>query len=430
MDFNRLEDRLNRCSSPGIRPGLSRLARLLACLGHPERSFPAVHVLGTNGKGSTSATLESIWMAAGYRVALYTSPHLQSLGERLRVNGEPLDVETWLEAQDRLEGAIRGNALLRDDPPTYFENLTALAFLLIERSSVDVAIMEAGMGGRCDATNLVRRVLCTLITPIGLDHQEFLGDTLQAVASEKFAAVRPHTPAVYAGGESALEEQFLAACGTHGAEGFLLPQLVTASHIRCTLKETTMDLHLHNGWVLEEAMTPLIGPHQAMNAALACSAALCLHSSFPITEEAVRRGLERTQWAGRFEYIAGTPAVILDGAHNAHGMKGLVATVQALGEDLSLGGIVYATMGDKDYRESLALLKELNVPLYCTEIPGMSRSANAEKLAEEARCSGLNVPGSFADPMEAVQAAAQAGKSVLCCGSLFLVGFLREALAV
>ena len=324
MDFNRLEDRLNRCSSPGIRPGLERLARLLSCLGNPERSFSAVHVLGTNGKGSTSATLESIWMEAGHRVALYTSPHLQSLGERLRVNGEPLDVETWLEAQDRLEGAIRGNALLRDDPPTYFENLTALAFLLIERSSVDVAIMEAGMGGRCDATNLVRRVLCTLITPIGLDHQKFLGDTLQAVASEKFAAVRPHTPAVYAGGESALEEQFLAACGTHGAEGFLLPQLVTASHIRGTLKETTMDLHLHNGWVLEEAMTPLIGPHQAMNAALACSAALCLHSSFPITEEAVRRGLERTQWAGRFEYIAGTPAVILDGAHNAHGMKGLV----------------------------------------------------------------------------------------------------------
>ena len=385
-------------------------------------------MLGTNGKGSTSATLESIWMTAGQRVALYTSPHLQSLGERLRVNGEPLDLETWLEAQDRLERAIREDTVLRDDPPTYFENLTALAFLLIERSSVDVAIMEAGMGGRCDATNLVRRVLCTLITPIGLDHQEFLGDTLSAIASEKFAAVRPHSPAVYAGGECVLEKQFLTACAAHGAEGFLLPQLVTVSHVHCTLKGTTMDLHLNNGWVLEEAMTPLIGPHQAMNAALACSAALCLHSSFPITEETLRRGLERTQWAGRFEYIAGPPAVILDGAHNAHGMKGLVATVQALGEELSPGGIVYATMGDKDYRESLALLKELDVPLYCTEIPGMPRSANAEKLAEEARRIGLSVSGSFAHPTEAFQAAAQAGKPVLCCGSLFLVGFLREVL--
>ena len=189
-----------------------------------------------------------------------------------------------------------------------------------------------------------------------------------------------------------------------------------------------MDLRLRNGWAMDEVMTPLIGPHQAMNAALACSAALCIESSLSITEDCVRRGIERTQWPGRFEYIAGSPPVILDGAHNAHGMRGLVTTVKALGEELSLGGIVYATMGDKDYRESLLLLKELKTRLYCTEIPGMSRSVNAETLATAARLNGLDAPTAFAHPMTALKAAAMAGKPVLCCGSLFLVGNLREAL--
>ncbi|NLD06487.1 MAG: bifunctional folylpolyglutamate synthase/dihydrofolate synthase, partial [Synergistaceae bacterium] len=187
--FRNIETTLQYLASPGIRPGLARLSHLFLLLGNPERKFKAVHVVGTNGKGSTAATLSSILKESGCKTALYTSPHLVCFGERLLVGGEEALPEKWERALEIIETELRSSERLIADPPTYFELTTAAAFIIIAEEEVDIAVVEAGLGGRLDATNILSNVLLTLITPIGIDHSEYLGNSLDSVAKEKFAVM-------------------------------------------------------------------------------------------------------------------------------------------------------------------------------------------------------------------------------------------------
>lgn len=439
--FETLTDELMHFSSLGIRPGTGRISRLLSCLGNPERSFRAVHVLGTNGKGSSAAMIESILAASGRKTALYTSPHLVSLQERLRIDKAPLASRCWRDAFETLCGAVTQDAELASNRPTFFENLTALAFLLIAREKVDIAIIEAGMGGRYDATSLCQP-LATFITPIGMDHMEYLGTTLPQIAAEKFAAVKTDIPAFYAADDETLALQFADTCAAQSAPHYLLDRLAEPRDVAVDLHDGTTFSYCARDLCAEHLKTPLIGVHQAENAARVVSFFAEMRRLAPffseIDDRAIRDGLAATSWPGRFETleIPGTKRfAILDGAHNAHGMRALVGTLRMLentGEIDGIAGYVLAAMQDKDLQPILAEMKCYPHPIYCTQVPDTARSHTAHALAATLRSAGWDVAGIFQHPADAVQAAIRetdAAHPVVCCGSLFLIGHLRGIFA-
>lgn len=425
------EKRLMELSSPGIVPGLDRLNILLPMLGNPQNAFPAVHVVGTNGKGSTSATLASILTAAGSRVALYTSPHLVSFGERLVICGKQITIEKWNSAIDKIKTVLDNCAALKVNRPTYFELITAAAFLIIAGEEIDIAVIEAGLGGRLDATNMLGDVVLTLIAPIGMDHMDYLGDDLLSIAAEKFAVMREGVPAFFSWCEPALEEEFYRVAEEKGAIAFLLREICSVHDVKTSLSGTDF---IFDGYSRLSLYTPLVGLFQAENAALAVCGAYELSKKYAqnyikivfakITDEAIRVGVANTCWRGRLEVVADSPPTILDGAHNPHAMERLVETLSVMTWSDSLN-IVLAMMKDKDVRKVLQLLKPLTPTIYCTQVPDLERSMSTKELNELARESGLSVAGEYADPLDALKAARLTGNMTVCCGSLFLVGYMK-----
>lgn len=420
--FDDIEKELTGLASPGIVPGLGRLFKLLPRLGDPQNAFPAIHVVGTNGKGSTSATLASILTAAGYKTALYTSPHLVSFGERLRIGGKEAPADKWREAVKKVRAALDECPELAGDAPTYFELVTAAAFVIIAEEKVDAAIIEAGLGGQFDATNTLGGVILTLIAPIGIDHAEYLGNDLSSIAREKFAVMRPGIPAIFSSDGGALEDQFAQTARERGAVGYLLREFCSVRGINTSLDGT--------GFIYERGSalrlrTPLAGLYQACNAALAVSGACAIASRYPnITDEAITGGVAATSWPGRLETIKREPLVIVDGAHNPHAMERLVETLSACTDRGSLN-IITAMMKDKDVKGALELLRPLEPVLYCTRVPDMARCMPAAELRAIAAELGLKTAGAYDSPLDALKASAETGRASICCGSLYLVGYMK-----
>lgn len=423
--YSQLEEKLQSLASPGIRPGLARLSKLLSLAGHPERKFKAVHIVGTNGKGSTAAALASILNEAGYRTALYTSPHLVSFGERLMINGVQVSADKWLSCVSKTEHIVNNCSFFNDNIPTYFELITAIAFMIIADEDVDIAVIEAGMGGRLDASNILADVILSVIVPIGLDHTEYLGDTLVKVANEKFAVMRPGVPAIFAGGSDEVEEAFFERASLLGTPAQVLRRLCSVTLKGVSLYGT--DFCIENECLCSDYHTPLVGTFQADNAALAVMAANQLIRSGlgRIDMETIQRGVAETRWPGRFNLLRREPPLVIDGGHNPHAMKRIAETIGTLKFSGSLN-IVLAMMKDKDISDSLLLLKPLGARVYCTEVPAMERCMSAEELCQLVSACGLSAAGTFDIPTDAVNAASADGGAVVCCGSLYLVGYLME----
>ncbi|WP_350449537.1 bifunctional folylpolyglutamate synthase/dihydrofolate synthase [Aminobacterium mobile] len=432
--YENIEKELALYASPGIHPGLERISRLLALLGHPENSFPAIHVVGTNGKGSTSAYMESVLRHAELKTAMYTSPHLIHMGERLLINGSMLTSEEWQRGAEKVINTICNDKALSQDPPTYFEVFTAVAFVLIAEAHVDIAVIEAGMGGRLDATNTLGNVLLTVITSISMDHMDFLGTTLEAIAMEKFAVIREQTPAIFAGEPSSLISLFEKEADRKHSKGVVVSKSYEWQQEESSLKGSTFSLKNKNneGECYPHIHTPLIGLYQIQNASLAIASLSILRSVFPqISEQALYDGLTRTQWAGRMELVPYNPPLLLDGAHNDDGIARLVESLSFLGiyrPEKKLT-IVYGSMKDKEHNKALERLSHLRPRLICTEVPGMERSALAESLcAEASHYEWTFTPESISDPIEAIKKAGEASDIVVCCGSLYLIGYVRTRL--
>lgn len=424
ITFEYVENELTKLSNPGIIPGLDRLLALLPSLGNPQGAFPAVHVVGTNGKGSTCAALKAILSESGCKTALYTSPHLVSFGERLQINGKDVSVDKWYEATDKIKNALDNLPDLKNDRPTYFELTTAAAFMIIAEEKVDLAIIEAGLGGQFDATNTLERVALTLIAPIGMDHMEYLGGDIYSIAREKFAVMREGVPAIFSSGESVLEEEFRKTAREKGAPGFLLRDICAVNGVNTSLSGTDFTLVRHNKPL--KLHTPLVGIFQADNAALAVCGAYMLAEKYPgITDETAAAGIAKTSWPGRLEVIVKNPTTIVDGAHNPHAMKKLAETLLSITERGSLN-IVLAMMRDKDVRGVLELLKPLKAAIYCTQVPDMPRSMKAGELCALVEEHGLTSACKSGRPLDALKAARAGGKTTVCCGSLYLVGYLKE----
>lgn len=420
--FELVEAKLAQMASPGIRPGLARLARLLREAGSPQGKFPVVHIVGTNGKGSTAAGIYSVLRASGYSAALYTSPHLVDFSERLVTDGERARAEEWLDAASELEGIIHNSDYFRDNLPTYFELVTAAAILILARRKPDAAVFEAGMGGRLDASNILSDVALSVVVPIGMDHTEFLGDTIEKIAAEKFAVMRKDTPALFFGDER-LDGLFREAAARCGALAH-----VFSEEYRITERSYSLDgtrFTLSDGAGSREYFTPLVGSFQADNAAMSVAASRLLAGRFPhITEDSIKRGISETEWQGRMEIVSRSPLVIVDGGHNPHAMKRLSETIAGIFPKGGLS-VVLAMMKDKDISGALSLMRPLEAEVYCTEVPGLERSLGADGMREIAERAGLRAAGAYSDPIAAIRAAAGGGLPVVCCGSLYLVGYIK-----
>jgi dihydrofolate synthase/folylpolyglutamate synthase len=389
---------------------------MLDRLGNPEQSFCSIHVVGTNGKGSTSAFLSSILTASGLRTALFTSPHLVNFTERFRVDGHEI-------SQQRLEPLLDAVLAVAPEEATFFEIVTVLAALYFSEERVDIAVMEAGMGGRSDATAALPGML-TIITPISLDHCDYLGATLEEIAVEKAGIAKPDTPVII--GRQPIEVQKAISNGFQQNNS----QLIRAGTDFSSRWNSDSTLDYTGIHVSLDRLSPGIpGRYQAENAALALAAAEILVTRgmhIPVT--ALRSGISSAQWPGRMETIPGPPPRLLDGAHNR---AGTAALAEALAEyRYQKLHLVLGIMADKDVSEIVSALAPLAATCYCVS-PAMERAMDDVKLAAIITDRGIPAIacGSVAHGIASAQRAAEACDLILVCGSLFTVGEAKAWLA-
>lgn len=414
-----------------IRPGLDRVAALLARLGDPQQAFPSVLVAGTNGKGSAVAFLASILRAAGYLPGVYTSPHLVRFEERIAVGGDPIREEEVAALTDEVRAAITEETRLAGDPPTYFEATTALAYLHFRRAGVPLAILEVGMGGRHDATNVVDPLACA-ITPVALDHMQWLGDTLEAIAGEKAGIMRPRVPCVLARQEPEALRAIRAEAARLGAP--LTPvddcDVRLAGTPGARPDPPVFSLATPTGGRYPELTLSLRGEHQVDNAVVAVLLAERLHHDGfgAIDAAAVTRGLASTSWPGRLELIPGRPDLLLDGAHNPAGCRSLAAYLAEHQRDRRTI-LVFSAMRDKPAGEMLEILAPLAHAVVVTRLR-VARGESSETLRDlaAARRSRVESAASAGDALRAARAAAGPDGLVVVSGSLYLVGEVKEAL--
>ncbi len=403
--------------SKGIELKLERVRAALAELDDPQSHLRCIHVAGTNGKGSVVAFLSAILTAAGYRVGAYTSPHLVELTERIRIGAEEIERSQLVALADEVKRRVldRGIGL------TFFEVVTAIALLHLKRSQVDYAILEVGLGGRLDATNVVDP-LAAVITSIGIDHTSYLGSTLAEIAFEKAGIVKPGRPLI-TGEIDAVPAQVIEDI----AERRGAPIYRNGREYRWSVRaDGTMDFE-GMGWALERLEVGLAGRHQSANAATAVATLGVLAETASVSEAALRSGLRSVSWPGRMEVVGHDPLTILDGAHNVDAMSALVPEVLRIAAERPLR-VLFAAMGDKDWPTMVEALAPHCASAVVTEVIP-DRAVPAERLRDA--FSGYCATTVEADPDKAFERArseASPGEVVLVSGSLFLVGAVHRYL--
>ncbi len=429
----------------GIKLGLQNIQRLLAALGDPQRACPAVHIAGSNGKGSTAAFLDSILRAAGHRVGLYTSPHLLDFTERLRVDGRPATEAEILALTEEVKAAADrafGPATTSGDPglgtrdsgpaaraayPTFFEFTTAMGFLHFARKGVGVAVVEVGLGGRFDATNVLDP-LVAVITNIALEHMEYLGRTLAAIAGEKAGIVKVGGTVVTATEDPGALAVIEAACRERGAELYRVQAEVTLARAANGLdgqRFTAAGRARGYG----ELRIPLLGGHQVQNAATALVVVERLEArGVAVGVEPIRRGLAAARWPGRLQIVGRDPLLILDGAHNPAGAAALRDFLLDRRATFDRLFLVFGVLRDKDWEGMLSALGPLAHQVILTRPEG-DRAALPWDLAQADRyCAKLDIREQVGEAIALARAAAAPRDAVLITGSLFTVASALRAL--
>lgn len=409
----------------GLKFGLEGISKLLDPLGNPHFRFPSIHIAGTNGKGSTASMIAAIFTAAGYRTGLYTSPHLVSLRERIRIDGKPIPERDVAEVTSRLERSIRGQQ------PTFFEATTALGFAWLAEKGVDIAIIETGLGGRLDSTNVVRPIV-SVITTIGLEHTEILGNTLEKIALEKAGIIKKRVPCVTGVDDRKSLGMIRRACKQQSAPLVTLKSLdATIRHE--SLKGSVFDLLVGKSRH-KNLKISLAGRFQIRNAALAIATIEQVNKSakFQLSERSMRSGLSKIQelagLTGRLDLIQQKPPVILDVAHNADGVTQLVAALRHLGIENLI--IVFGVMKDKDHVAMVRSLEPIAVEVIAVAAQ-TERSRSASDVAALFTKRDLRVSAALS-VSEGVRLAIQRGSQrmpILVTGSHYVVGEALQYLA-
>jgi dihydrofolate synthase/folylpolyglutamate synthase len=388
--------------------GLDRIRTVLQALGNPQSSFRVVHVAGTNGKGSTCAMIEAGLRAAAQRTGLYTSPHLLEPTERIQIGGLPVSQDDFARAFDVVHETAIGLPL--DCHPTYFETITAMAFWLFREKHVETAVVEVGLGGRLDATNVVQPLL-TVITPIDYDHQNYLGDTIEEIAGEKAGILKPGIPAVFAPQREAAATVLLAR-----AKALKAPVIDAATFPPSAVEvdERESRFRTHAGVAVR---CPLAGEHQVENAV---TATLALEQLGVAPD-----GIAEARWPGRLEHVAPNPDIILDGAHNPAGARALAQYLKRFYGHRKLW-MIFGAMGDKAVGEVAGILFPIAQELMLTA-PSNARALSPEKLRQLAGRG--RTAATAAQALELVREEAESDDAIVVTGSLYLVGEARGLLS-
>ena len=434
-ELARVEEVLNsRWPETRIEPSLDRIAHLMTLLGDPQLAYPVIHITGTNGKSSTARMIESLLRARGLTTGLITSPHLHSINERIQLDGLPVDADTFVRAYDEIEpflALVDAQSINNGGPAmSYFEALTGLAFAIFADTPIDVAIVEVGMGGTWDATNVVQADIA-VVMPIGLDHTEYLGETIAEIAGEKAGIIKPGSIAVLAQQQPEAAEVLLrravevdAPVLREGLEFGVVDRALALGGQVITLHGITGDY--------SDIVLPLFGAHQAANASVALTAVEAFFGGGdPISEENVHTAFAGVNSPGRLEVVRRSPTVIVDAAHNPHGAAVLATALEESFTFESIIGVV-SIMGDKDVDGILAAFDGLFDQIVVTH-NGTLRAMPANDLAEKAEAifgsDRVTVASNLAEAISQAVAMADAvgtsGVGVVVTGSVVTAGVAR-----
>jgi dihydrofolate synthase/folylpolyglutamate synthase len=427
-------------ASPGTF-GLARVRRLLAAIGNPHHTFPVVHVAGTKGKGSTVAMLAAVLGAAGHRVGRYLSPHVDAIEERICVGGRPISAADLVRvfnlvipAVERMDAAARRRG---GGGPTWFEVLTAVAFVHFARARVDLAVLETGLGGRLDATNVSRPVL-SIITSISLDHMHLLGSTIGAIATEKAGIIKRGCPVISSAVHPEARRVIEATAARRRAPLLQLGRDFEAEYLPAVSNDPLAPGRVAVSLAAAPAGDPLVFPlamrggHQAVNAAVVVMAAKNLDArGYRVTERAVAKGLAAASLPARIEKVGEKPLVILDAAHNVASMESLVATLAGAARTYRPTVLLFAASADKQIAEMLAVIRGRFDHVVITRYATNPRAATVPQLVEACRQAGLPAPRVATAPAEALRLARELAtpRGLVCvAGSFFLAAEIRAVL--
>ena len=406
-------------------PGLARMQNLCDHLGNPEKELQCIHIAGTNGKGSLAAMTSSILTAAGYKTGLTISPYVVDFRERFQIDGEMIPPRTLANLTEKVLDAIDAIEAEGGEKPVEFEAVTALAFLWFAREKCDLVVLETGLGGRCDATNVVPHKLVAAITKIGYDHMEVLGDTLDKIAAEKAGIIKEGTVVVNYPDQPAEAMGPILTAAAEAHTSIITPDKDDLTLLRGKRLENRID---YGGY---RAALGLPGTHQANHAAMAVEIALALWREFgyDISDDAILQGLADARMPARIEVLRRHPLLLLDGCHNPDGAKMLAETLTRADFEENLVGVL-GVLADKDYKDMLSDLAPCFAKIY-TVTPNCPRALSAEELQKEARFhTDAEAADSVADAIrKAVDYADENNLAgVVVCGSLYLAAEARPLL--
>ncbi len=420
MTYEQALDYIHSVVWKGSRPGLSRITELLEKLNNPQDDLRFVHIAGTNGKGSTAAMTEAVLRAAGYRTGLFVSPFIKHFNERIQYCGRPIDHKSLAEAT----AAVRPFADAMEDAPTEFELITAIGFVYFKKMSCDVVVLETGMGGRLDSTNVIKNPLLTVITGIAMDHTAYLGDTVEQIAAEKAGIIKKGCPVVWGGFDRAARAVIEARAAALDAP-FVAAEDTPPTDVITDLEGTTLSRGEHR-----RVHIPLLGAYQPQNLCTVLAALDLLRArGLAISEEALHEGLSSVKWRGRFERLSRTPLIFSDGAHNPEGITAATRSIRTYFPHQRVL-ILTGMMADKAYEQMAGELAAVAEEAF-TITPDNPRSLAAEELAEVFRGRGVKATA-FASVDEAVAAAVArakvSGLPLFSLGSLYMYAEVTDAL--
>ncbi|MBQ9162805.1 MAG: bifunctional folylpolyglutamate synthase/dihydrofolate synthase [Clostridia bacterium] len=414
----------------GSRPGLDRTRELMRRLGNPQNELKFIHIAGTNGKGSTSAMLAEILKCAGYKVGLYTSPFILRFNERMRIDGEDIPDDELAEITEY----VRPFANSMEDTPTEFELITAIAFVYFARHKCDYVVLEVGMGGALDSTNIIDTAVLSIITGIAMDHTAFLGDTLEKIAAQKAGIIKRGTPVLLGTQHGDFDAGFDGGIGKEGAES--IRRVISSEAKRqdapfygVNLGRTDIIRQDLDGCDLsfdgKKYHLSLLGSYQPYNAFTALAACDILRETgLNIPYSAEVAGLERVIWRGRFEILSRQPLIISDGGHNPEGIDAAVRSIKNCFGDKKVN-IVSGVMADKDYGYMISSMARVAHSAF-TVRPDNPRALDADRYAEEFKAHGVPAKA-YPSLYAALEAATQNGLPTVCLGSLYMYGQVVEA---
>lgn len=421
MNYEEAIEYIHSLTRFGSKPGHDRIKNLTSMLGNPQDKLKFIHIAGTNGKGSTAAFIASILHEAGYSTGLYTSPFIERFNERIMLNGQQIADDELIEYVERIKKASDQMILQGLEHPTVFEAITAMAFLYYYEKKCDIVILEVGMGGRFDATNIIQSSLVSVITKIAMDHTDVLGDTLSKIAYEKAGIIKNGGMVVtYPQEESALNT-IKSICNQKNATLFYAkPELLKNVQLR---PGTLSFDHMRLGTI----ETPIVGLHQVKNAAVALKVCeVLVNLGYNISDDSIIVGFNNALWPGRFELLRTQPDFYIDGAHNPDGVKSFIETFHEIypGKKAS---VIFGVMKDKDYE---AMVKELSTitERFIAVVPDNPRALEVENLTNimSKYCKNVEFSDTIEKAIEKMLLFAPEDDIIVALGSLYYIGSVRR----